>query len=61
MSWSKNPDKSESIVFLVGAAIAVIAIKTEPDGNLLVTTTCFLFGGTFALVVWKLLKKMINS
>jgi hypothetical protein len=61
MSWSKNPDKSESIVFLVGAAIAVIAIKTEPDGNLLVTTTCFLFGGTFALVAWKLLKKMINS
>lgn len=60
MSWSKNPDKSESIVFLVGAAIAVIAIKTEPDGNLLVTTTCFLFGGTFALVAWKLLKKMIN-
>ena len=61
MSWSKNPEKSESIVFLVGAAIAVIAIKTEPDGNLLVTTTCFLFGGTFALVAWKLLKKMINS
>jgi hypothetical protein len=60
MSWSKNPDKSESIVFLVGAAIAVIAIKTEPDGNLLVTTTCFLFGGTFALVAWKLLKKIIN-
>jgi hypothetical protein len=60
MSWSKNPEKSESIVFLVGAAIAVIAIKTEPDGNLLVTTTCFLFGGTFALVAWKLLKKIIN-
>jgi hypothetical protein len=60
MSWSKNPYKSESIVFLVGAAIAVIAIKTEPDGNLLVTTTCFLFGGTFALVAWKLLKKIIN-
>ena len=60
MSWSKNPDKSESIVSLVGAAIAVIAIKTEPDGNLLVTTTCFLFGGTFALVAWKLLKKIIN-
>jgi len=60
MSWSKNPDKSEPIVFLVGAAIAVIAIKTEPDGNLLVTTTCFLFGGTFALVAWKLLKKIIN-
>ena len=60
MSWSKNPDKSESIVFLVGAAIAVIAIKTEPDGNLIVTTTCFLFGGTFALIAWKILKKIIN-
>jgi hypothetical protein len=60
MSWSKNLDKSESVVFLVGAAIAVIAIKTEPDGNLLVTTTCFVFGGTFALIAWKILKKIIN-
>ncbi len=60
MSWSKNLDKSESVVFLVGAATAVIAIKTEPDGNLLVTTTCFLFGGTFALIAWKILKKIIN-
>ena len=60
MSWSKNLDKGESVVFLVGAAIAVIAIKTEPDGNLLVTTTCFLFGGTFALIAWKILKKIIN-
>ena len=60
MSWSKNLDKSESVVFLVGAVIAVIAIKTEPDGNLLVTTTCFLFGGTFALIAWKILKKIIN-
>jgi hypothetical protein len=60
MSWSKNLDKSESVVFLVGAVIAVIAIKTEPDGNLLVTTTCFLFGGTFALIAWKISKKIIN-
>ena len=60
MRWSKNLDKSESIVFLVGAVIAVIAIKTEPDGNLLITTTCFLFGGTFALIAWKILKRIIN-
>jgi hypothetical protein len=60
MSWSKNLDKSESVVFLVGAVIAVIAIKTEPDGNLLVTTTCFLFGGTFALIAWNISKKIIN-
>jgi len=60
MSWPKNLDKSESIVFLVGAAIAVIAIKTEPDGNLLVTTACFLIGGTFALIALKLFKKVMN-
>jgi len=61
MSRLKNLDKSESIVFLVGAAIALFAIKTEPDGNLLVTTACFLFGGTFALIAWKIFKKIKNS
>jgi len=60
MSRLKNPDKSESIVFLVGAAIAVFAIKTEPDGNLLVTTACFLIGGTTSLVAWKALKKLFK-
>lgn len=54
----KNLKRSDQVAFLIGAILAVIAIKTEPDGNLLVTTVCFLIGGTSSLLAWKVLKKL---
>jgi hypothetical protein len=48
------------IAFIIGATLGVIAIKTEPDGNLLVTTMCALIGGTLSVITWKLLKKIRN-
>jgi hypothetical protein len=53
----KNLKRSDQVAFLIGAILAVIAIKTEPDGNLLVTTVCFLIGGTSSLLAWKVLNK----
>jgi len=56
----KNLKRSDQVAFLIGAILALIAIKTEPDGNLLITTACFLIGGTTSLVAWKALRKFIK-
>jgi uncharacterized membrane protein len=44
------------IAFVIGAAIGVIIIKREPDGNLLVTSVCAFLGGIVGLFLWKLVK-----
>ena len=49
---------SNKIAFFIGATIGVIIIKREPDGNLLVTSVCALLGGSGALAIWKLIKRL---
>ena len=49
--------KSDQIVMLVGAFTAVLWIKQEPDGNLLVTSVCALIGGIVSLGIWRLIKR----
>jgi len=48
--------KSDQIVMVLGAFAAVVWIKQEPDGNLLVTSVCALIGGSVSLVTWRLIK-----
>lgn len=50
-------DRGNRLAFYIGAALGVIAIRTQPDGNLLVTTVCALIAGTFSLTIWSLLKR----
>jgi hypothetical protein len=49
--------KSDQIVMLLGAFAAVLWIKQEPDGNLLVTSMCALIGGSVSLGIWRLIKR----
>jgi hypothetical protein len=49
--------KSDQIVMLLGAIAAVLWIKQEPDGNLLVTSVCALIGGSISLGIWRFIKK----
>ena len=58
MSWIAKIDQSNRFAFIVGAILGVMAIKTQPDGNLLVTTVCALMGGSITLTVWILLNKI---
>jgi len=57
MQLFNRASRGSKIAFLIGAIIGVAAIKTQPDGNLLVTSVCALISGTFALGVWLLLKR----
>ena len=58
MSWIAKIDQSNRFAFIVGAILGVMAIKTQPDGNLLVTTVCALMGGSITFTVWILLNKI---
>jgi hypothetical protein len=49
--------KSDQIVMLLGAFAAVLWIKQEPDGNLLVTSMCALIGGSVSLGIWRLIRR----
>ena len=51
-------NRGNRLAFLIGAIIGVIAIKTQPDGNLLVTTVCALIAGLFALIICSLFKRL---
>jgi prophage tail gpP-like protein len=53
--------KSDQIVMLLGAFAAVLWIKQEPDGNLLVTSVCALIGGNVSLGLWWLVKRLLGS
>jgi hypothetical protein len=53
--------KSDQIVMLLGAFAAVLWIKQEPDGNLLVTSMCALIGGSVSLGIWRLIKRFLRS
>jgi hypothetical protein len=53
--------KSDQIVMLLGAFAAVLWIKQEPDGNLLVTSVCALIGGSVSLGLWWLIKRLLGS
>jgi ABC-type uncharacterized transport system permease subunit len=53
--------KSDQIVMLLGAFAAVLWIKQEPDGNLLVTSVCALIGGSVSLGIWRLIKGFLRS
>jgi hypothetical protein len=53
--------KSDQIVMLLGAFTAVLWIKQEPDGNLLVTSVCALIGGSVSLAIWRLIKRFLRS
>jgi hypothetical protein len=50
--------RANKLAFIVGAILGTIAIKTQPDGNLLVTTVCALIAGSISLTAWNLLKKL---
>ncbi|CAB4794689.1 unannotated protein [freshwater metagenome] len=58
MSWIAKLNRSNRLAFIIGAILGTIAIKTQPDGNLLVTTVCALMGGSITFTVWTLLKKL---
>ena len=58
MSWIAKTNRSNRLAFIIGAILGTIAIKTQPDGNLLVTTVCALMGGSLTLAAWALLKKL---
>jgi hypothetical protein len=58
MSKLLKLDRGNRLAFLIGAILGVLAIKTQPDGNLLVTTVCAVIAGTFSLIIWNLLKKL---
>lgn len=50
-------DRSNRIAFIVGAIAGIFAIKTQPDGNLLVTTVCALIAGACSLIAWVVLRR----
>ena len=54
-------DKSDQIVMVLGAFAAVLRIKQEPDGNLLVTSICALIGGIISLGSWRLTKRFLRK
>lgn len=58
MNWLKKLGASNRVFFLIGAISGVIAIKTQPDGNLLVTSVCALMGGMALLIISLLIKKV---
>jgi|GEM_PF-3217327 len=58
MSWIAKLDRDSRLAFIIGAILGTIAIKTQPDGNLLVTTVCALMGGSITFIAWALLKKL---
>jgi hypothetical protein len=58
MSWIAKLDRDSRLAFIIGAILGTITIKTQPDGNLLVTTVCALIGGSITLIAWALLKKL---
>jgi hypothetical protein len=58
MSWIAKLNRSNRLAFIIGAILGTIAIKTQPDGNLLVTTVCALMGGSITVSVWILLNKI---
>jgi len=61
MSKLPKLDRSSRLAFIIGAIIGTIAIKTQPDGNLLVTTVCALIGGSITLTACILLKKLRST
>lgn len=58
MKWFSIQDRGNRIAFIVGGALGSIAIRTQPDGNLLVTTVCALIAGALSLTTWGLLKRI---
>jgi hypothetical protein len=58
MNWIAKLNRSNRFAFIIGAILGTIAIKTQPDGNLLVTTVCALMGGSITLTVWIILNKI---
>lgn len=60
MQLFNRVSRGSKVTFLIGAIIGVVAIKTQPDGNLLVTSVCALISGTIALGLWLLLTYLMK-
>lgn len=60
MQLFNRVSRGSKVTFIIGAIIGVAAIKTQPDGNLLVTSVCALISGTFALGLWLLLTYLMK-
>lgn len=60
MSWITKTDRDNRLTFIIGAILATIAIKTQPDGNPLATTLCALIADSISLTAWILLKKPLG-
>ena len=50
--------RSDKIAFILGAFAGMVVIKTQPDGNLLVTSVFTMGTGSIMLSLWVGLKKL---
>lgn len=60
MQLYNRVSRGSKVTFLIGAIIGVAAIKTQPDGNLLVTSVCAFISGTIVLGLWQLLTYLMK-